>query len=125
MTIYSLDVLLSQFGRNQSVVPCPALTVASWSAYRFLRRQLTWSGIPISLRIFHSLLLRGLDKEHSTALILTFQHFNSILSVLRSLLEPKQGLLWLDFFVLNSYHQMVHTFSIDVMFEFKKYRIST
>ena len=37
---------------NQSVVPCPALTVASWPAYRFLRRQIRWSGIPISLRIF-------------------------------------------------------------------------
>ena len=24
---------------NQSVVPCPVLTVASWPAYRFLRRQ--------------------------------------------------------------------------------------
>ena len=31
---------------NQSVVPCPVLTVASWSAYRFLRRQVRWSGIP-------------------------------------------------------------------------------
>ena len=41
---------------NQSVVPCPVLTVASWPAYRFLRRQGRWSGIPISLRIFHSLL---------------------------------------------------------------------
>ena len=41
---------------NQSVVPCPVLTVASWLAYRFLRRQVTWSGIPISWRIFHSLL---------------------------------------------------------------------
>ena len=40
---------------NQSVVPCPVLTVASWTAYRFLRRQVRWSGIPISLRIFHSL----------------------------------------------------------------------
>ena len=40
---------------NQSV-PCPVLTVASWPAYRFLRRQVRWSGIPISLRIFHSLL---------------------------------------------------------------------
>ena len=27
-----------------------------WPAYRFLRRQVRWSGIPISLRIFHSLL---------------------------------------------------------------------
>ena len=37
---------------NQSVVPCPVLTVASWPAYRFLRRQVRWSGIPISFRIF-------------------------------------------------------------------------
>ena len=41
---------------NQSVVPCPVLTVASWPAYRFLRRQVRWSVIPISLRIFYSLL---------------------------------------------------------------------
>ena len=41
---------------NQSVVSCPALTVASWSTYRFLKRQVRWSGIPISLRMLHSLL---------------------------------------------------------------------
>ena len=41
---------------NQAVVPCPVLTVASWPAYRFLKRQVRWSGIPISFRIFHSLL---------------------------------------------------------------------
>ena len=33
---------------NQSVVPCPVLTVASWPAYRFLRRQDRLSGTPIS-----------------------------------------------------------------------------
>ena len=33
---------------NQSIVPCPVLTVASWPAYRFLKRQVRWSGIPIS-----------------------------------------------------------------------------
>ena len=27
---------------NQSVVPCPVLTVASWPAYRFLKRQVRW-----------------------------------------------------------------------------------
>ena len=37
---------------NQSVVPCVVLTVASWPAYRFLGRQVRWSGIPISFRIF-------------------------------------------------------------------------
>jgi len=36
---------------NQFIVPCPVLTVASFPAYRFLRRQVRWSGIPISLRI--------------------------------------------------------------------------
>ena len=37
---------------NQSMIPCPVLTVASWPAYRFLRMQVRWSGIPISWRIF-------------------------------------------------------------------------
>ena len=41
---------------NQSVVPCPVLTVASWLVYRFLRRQVRWPVIPISSRVFHSLL---------------------------------------------------------------------
>ena len=40
---------------NQSVVTYSVLAVASWPSYRFLRRQVRWSGIPISLRIFHSL----------------------------------------------------------------------
>ena len=31
---------------NQSVVPCLVLTVASWPAYRFLKRQVRWSGMP-------------------------------------------------------------------------------
>jgi len=52
MTIYSHDALLSQFGTSLSVVPCPVLTVASWPAYRFLKRQVRRSGIPISFRIF-------------------------------------------------------------------------
>ena len=39
---------------TQSVVPCSVLTVASWPAYRFLRRQVRWSGIPIYLKIFHT-----------------------------------------------------------------------
>ena len=31
---------------SQFIVPCPVLTVASWPAYRFLRKQVRWSGIP-------------------------------------------------------------------------------
>ena len=36
---------------RQSIVPCPVLTSASWLAYKFCRRQVRWSGIPIILRI--------------------------------------------------------------------------
>ena len=37
---------------NQSIVPGLVLTIASWPACRFLRRQVRWSGIPISWKIF-------------------------------------------------------------------------
>ena len=37
---------------NWTTAPCLVLTVASWPAYRFLRRQVRWSGIPMSWRIF-------------------------------------------------------------------------
>ena len=37
---------------NQSVVPCRILPVASCATYRCFRRQLRWSGILTSLRIF-------------------------------------------------------------------------
>ena len=52
---------------NQSVIPCPVLTVASWPAYGFLKRQVRWSGISLSFRIFHSLLWstqsKALDRK--------------------------------------------------------------
>ena len=36
---------------NQSVVPCPHVTVAFWPANRFLRGQVRWFVIPIAWRI--------------------------------------------------------------------------
>ena len=42
---------------NQFIVQCLVLTIASWSAYRFLRRQVRWFGIPISGRIYQSVLI--------------------------------------------------------------------
>ena len=53
---------------NQSVVPCPVLTVASWPAYRFLKRQVRWSCIPISLRIFQFIVIhtvKGFGSHYS------------------------------------------------------------
>ena len=47
---------LSQFGTS-SDVPCPVLTIASWPAYRFLKRQVRWSDIPISFRIFQFIVI--------------------------------------------------------------------
>ena len=37
---------------NQSIVPCPVLTIASWPAYRFLRRLVRWSGISLLFKNF-------------------------------------------------------------------------
>ena len=51
---------------NQSVVPCPVLTVASWPAYKFLKSQVRWSGIPIFFRIFQFIVIQtGLDHKSS------------------------------------------------------------
>ena len=63
MTIYSFDVL--SFPIWKQSVPCPVLTVASWPAYRFLKRQVRWSGIPISWRISRSLLWSTQRLWHS------------------------------------------------------------
>ena len=48
---------------NRSIVPCLVLTIASWPADRFCRRQVRWSGIPIFLRISHSLLWSTQSKS--------------------------------------------------------------
>ena len=42
---------------NMFIVWWLFLTVASWPAYRFLRRQVKWSSIPISLRIFQFVMI--------------------------------------------------------------------
>ena len=39
-----------------TTVPCLVLTVASWDACMFFRRQVRWSGIPNSLKIFQFVL---------------------------------------------------------------------
>ena len=39
------------------------ITVASWTEYRFLRRQVRWSGIPISLRIFQFIVIHTVHQK--------------------------------------------------------------
>ena len=64
---------------NQSVVPCPVLTVASWPAYRFLRRQLRRSGIPISwifqFVVIHTVKGFGVVNEAEVDVFLEFPCF--------------------------------------------------
>ena len=65
---------------NQSVVPCTVLIVASWPAYRFLMRQVRWSGIPISLRIFQFVVIHpvkgfGVVNKAEVDVLLEFSCF--------------------------------------------------
>ena len=65
---------------NQSVVPCPVLTVASWPAYTFLRSQVRWSAIPISLRIFQFVMIHtvkgfGVVNKAEVGVFLEFSCF--------------------------------------------------
>ena len=49
----------------QSVVSCLVLTIASWPAYRFLGRQVRWSGIPISFKYFPQFVVIHAVKGYS------------------------------------------------------------
>ena len=63
---------------NQSIFPCPVLTVASWPAYRFLRRQIRWSGILISLRILQFVVIhtvKGFSIVNEAEVFLEFSCF--------------------------------------------------
>ena len=65
---------------NQSVDPCPVLTVVSWPACRFLSRQVRCSGIPISWRIFqfvmtHTVKVFGIVKKTETDAFLELSCF--------------------------------------------------
>ena len=73
---------------NQSVVPCPVIIVASWPVYRFLKRQVMWSGIPITLRIFQSVVIHTVKSfgivnkaEIDVFLELTFSMIQQMLAI--------------------------------------------
>ena len=77
---------------NQSIGPCPVLTVACSPAYRFLRKQARWSGIPISLRIRIHLVIYITHNCQSTDTVQYFelptQYFES------NILEEKKSLFF-------------------------------
>ena len=93
---------------NQSVVSCPVLSVPSWPAYRFLSRQVRWSGIPISFRIFHSLLWSTQSKALAQS-IKQKKMFSGILLVFQWSNRCCQFYLWfLCLFSIHLEHLKVH-----------------
>ena len=78
MTIYSLVILLFPI-LNQSIVPCPILTVASWPANRFFRRQVRL--------VWYSHLLKNFPQF---VVIHTFKGF--------SVVNETEGDVFLEFF---------------------------
>ena len=67
-TVNNLEILLFLFGT------CRSMSSSNYCflTYRFLRRQVRWSGIPISLRIFHRLLWSIVSKQSNKAEIYVF-----------------------------------------------------
>ena len=63
---------------NQSIALRPVLTVASCPAYKFLRRRVRWSGIPISWRIFQFVVIhtvKGFSIVNEAEIFLEFPCF--------------------------------------------------
>ena len=63
---------------NQSIVPCPVLTVASSPAYRLLKRQVRWSGIPIFFQNFPQFIVihivKGFDIVNKAEIDVFLEH---------------------------------------------------
>ena len=75
VTIYSLDILLSQSWTSPLSI---SGSVASCPAYRILRRQVRWSGTPISWRVFQFVVIhtvKGLSTVNQADVFLEFSSF--------------------------------------------------
>ena len=75
---------------NPSVVPYRVLTVASWPAYRFLRRQVRWSGIPISKSLLQFVMIhtvKGFSIVDSTEIDFFFSWNSLAFSIIQWMLE--------------------------------------
>ena len=66
---------------SKSIVSCLVLTVASLPAYRFLRKQARWSGIPISLRIFQFVVIHTVKVKSTVICIANKAEVNVFLEL--------------------------------------------
>ena len=81
MTTYSLVYCTPFSIWNECLFPCSVLTVGSWLASRFLKRQVRWSGSPISLRIFQFVVIHivkgfGIVNKAGVDVFLELSHFS-------------------------------------------------
>ena len=123
MTIYSLDVLLSRFGTSllfHVQFHVPFLTV-----YRLHRSQVRWSGIPISLRLFHmlhwthfkyNLHSQHIELEDYSCLNYRIRHVLSVCwqcKLLHSMIcSEYMGSMQISYKELTSFYSILHTHSI-------------
>ena len=94
---------------NQSLVPCLVLTVNSWPAYRFLRRQVRWSGIPISLRTFQFVVIHtvnsfNLVNETEVDVFLEFPCFYYDLTDVGNLISGSSAFSKSSLYIWSSWH---------------------
>ena len=106
---------------NQSIVPCLFLTIVSWPAYRFLRRQVRWSGIPISKNfpqfvMIHAVKGFSVVNEPEVGVFLEFSCLfydpvnvgyicwiiENLVGVHKVLFAPSERLWWFWGLILNS-----------------------
>ena len=77
MTIYSLTYCFSYL--EPVCVPCLILTVASWPAYRFLRRQVRWSGYSHLFQTFPQFIvihtIKGFGIVNKAEIDVFLEHF--------------------------------------------------
>ena len=97
---------------NQFVVPCLILTVASWPAYRFLRRQERWSGIPISLRFFQFVVIHtvkdfNLVSEAEVDIFLKFSCFLCDLTDVGNLVFGSSAFSKSSLYIMFSVHVLL------------------
>ena len=94
---------------NQSIVPCPVLSVASWPAYRFCRRQLRWFSSPISLRIFQFVVIHRVKRFSVVHEAEVDFFFNSLAFSMIQQMSAIWSLWFLCLFKLHLEHLEVHS----------------
>ena len=89
---------------SKSVVPCLILNVASWHTYMFFRRQVRWSGIPISLRIFQSVVIHTVkgfsvvneaEADAFLELLCFLHHPTNVSSLISAFFASLKSSLWI------------------------------